>query len=70
MLKREESDQSWAWLLVLLGISALIMTVWFVVYPVTALLCTLTGIFICLVALIFSGARSSANDLQADRRET
>jgi hypothetical protein len=70
MQEREESDQSWAWLLLLLGISALLMTVWFLVYPVAALLCTLTGIFICLVALALSGARSGAADFQADRRET
>jgi hypothetical protein len=69
MRERVEADQSWAWLILLLGISALLMTVWFVVYPVAALLCTLSGIFICLVSLALSGAAAGTSDYHAERRE-
>ena len=69
MQDAEGIDESWGWLLLLLGISALLMTLWFVLHPLSALLCTVIGIFICLCALAVSGARDATAEFQAERRE-
>lgn len=73
MENADRVDESWGWLLLLLGISALLMTLWFVLHPLSALLCTIAGICICLAALAVSGARSSGQtgrEFQAERRDT
>ena len=70
MRDAEGIDESWGWLLLLLGISALLMTLWFVLHPLSALLCTAAGICICLAALAVSGARDGSTEFQAERRET
>jgi hypothetical protein len=66
MENADEVEQSWGWLLLLLGISALLMTIWFVLHPLSALLCTVAGMCTCLSSLALGGLRPSAPEFQAD----
>jgi hypothetical protein len=66
MENADQVEESWGWLLLLLGISALLMTLWFVLHPLSALLCTVTGMCTCLSALAMGGPRPSGPKFQTD----
>lgn len=65
----EAPAQSIVWLIALVGGSAVLMTLWFFLYPETALVCTAIGILLCMAARWSPDLEPPTDPAQAERRE-
>ena len=54
MNETPEMTASWSALILLLAVCGVLMLAWFYLFPYVALLCTISGILICLVSLSLS----------------
>jgi len=61
--------RSAAWLIGLICGSAAFMALWFYLYPTTAVICTLAGTLLCLLAKTPPRRLPPSDVFQAERRE-
>lgn len=69
MTETLEPARSIAWLVALVGGSALLMAIWFFKYPHAALICTLVGVLACMAARWSLGRTPAPDTAQAESRE-
>ncbi|MBS0397269.1 MAG: hypothetical protein JSR95_01175 [Proteobacteria bacterium] len=69
MTEAPEPAHSIAWLIALVGGSALLMALWFFLHPGVALACSAIGVLLCMAARWSLDMEQPSDPAQADRRD-